>query len=267
MKLIISLLLLYTSYLAAGEILKITGTYKNQNLIITNPYIKAQKTYSITSIVLNEKELKTELKQHTVEIHLEEQNLRPGTTLNFKIYYQTGFKPEVVNLFAIKENTLFKYNEIIIEERSIKIRTRGEMPKSNISIQRFENNEWVVVKNQKCIGQKSSNYYDIPVEHLSGTTQIKIKYNQEDGYSESSPIKTYKSSKVPINFYPTKVKDKITFLNNNKKPVSWVIYDIKGQKIQAGKGTVIDCTKLKVKEIYKLSFDNQKKAFQKLKNK
>lgn len=267
MKLLLTTILFTVSSFVFGALMQLHGNFKGDNLIIRNPFIKAENKYSISSIVINEKKIDIDLNHHTVEIIFDSYKIPLNAVVDIRIYYTPQFQPEVVNPTAIKTKTLFAFNNISIKEKNIKITTRGEQPESKIEIQRLENDEWVTVSENKTLGGRSTNYYDFPIKHLSGTTKLRLAYKQTDDFIEYSGEYTYKSNQTPVNFYPSKVKDKITFINNNKQPVKYVIYDLNGKVIDSGTGTEIDCTGLTVKSVYTLSFDNQKKVFQKVKNK
>ena len=268
MKLLLTTILFTVSSLMFSALLHLKGTYKGENLIIRNPVINDAKSHSITSILLNEQKIVIDLNHHTLEIHFEENKLALNTPVDIKIYYTSDYKPEVVNISAIKPKTLFAFNKAQITEGSVIIMTRGETKESQFLIQRFENSKWIILQEHPTKGNRTVNYYDFPVKHYSGTTKFRILYMQQNGYQEYTKELKYTSSQTPINFYPSaKVKDKIVFLNNNKTPVKYAIYNMKGQLMTSGKDTEVDCSKLIVKEVYSIYFDNQKKVFQKAKNK
>ena len=268
MKLLLTTILFTVSSLMFGALLQLKGTYKGENLILRNPVIKDSKSHSITSILLNDQKIETDLNHHTIEIHFETHDLPLNTAIDIKIYYTPNYKPEVVNISAIKAKTLFAFNKAQITESSVIIMTRGEAKESKFLIQRFENSKWVILQEHATKGNRTVNYYDFPVKHYSGTSKFRILYIQKNGYQEYTKEISYTSSKTPINFYPSaKVKDKIVFLNNNKTPVKYAIYNMKGQLVTSGRDTQVDCSKFTVKEVYTIYFDNQKKVFQKAKNK
>ncbi|MDB4835306.1 hypothetical protein OAH12_01845 [Cyclobacteriaceae bacterium] len=266
MKTLFTSLFLFVSFVASAALMQINGKYKGQNLIVRNPYVEATKSYSITSIYLNEKELELDLNHLTVEVYFSKY-LKLGDAVSLRVYYASGAKPTVVNPSVIKQRSLFAFNQFTVSEKEFKWSCRGEAKGAHYEVERLEEGKWAVVDTNEAKGNLSTNYYIKPATHMSGVSKYRMVYKQKDGFVEYSPEVTFKSSRTPLNFYPAKVQNNITFINNNKKAVKYKIYTLSGKVVLEGEGTEIDCTSLTDKEVYTLYFDNQKKAFQKVRNK
>jgi hypothetical protein len=263
-KLLFILLICCLSQLNAG-LMEVHGTYKGKHLIIRNPFNDSTKTFCITSVYLNGRDLKVEINHLTIELYFEKY-LSIGDKINLRIYHKAKCRPEIINLGAIKRTSIFSFISLKIDASNYHWKTRGEQKGSEFTVQRYQNGEWTDVTSIKSKGGMSGNNYSIPTRHYSGTNRYRVKYEQLDDFTEYSESIDYKSTQRPIGFFPTKVKGKITFVNNNHRPVKYSIYDIEGHKIIEGEGMAIDCSSLQAKEVYTLVFDNQHKKFQKLKS-
>ena len=259
-----ALLICFTGQLSAA-LMQIHGTYKGKHLIIRNPFNDSTKNFCITSIYLNGIDLKVDINHMMIELYFEE-HLSLGDQIDLRVYYKAKCKPEIVNLGAIKRTSIFSFTSLKIDARNYHWGTRGEQKGSLFTIQRYTSGEWIDVKSQDSKGGMSGNSYAIPSSHYSGVNKYRVKYVQLDDFIEYSDPINYKSTQRPVGFFPTKVKGKITFVNNNRRPVKYSIYDIEGHKIMQGEGVTIDCSSLRTKQVYTLVFDNQHTKFQKLKS-
>jgi hypothetical protein len=249
----------------SAALFEVHGTYQGDNLIIQNAFNEDTKSFCISSVYLNGQDMKVDVKHLTIELHFEK-SLTVGDPINLRVYHKAGCKPTLVNERAIKRASLFSFVSFKVNAKQFNWSTRGEQKDAKLSIQRYQYGEWVDVASVVSKGGMSGNNYVLPTAHYSGINRYRIVYIQQDGVIEYGESIDFKSNQQPINFFPTKVKGKITFANNNHLPVKYFIYDIEGHKIMEGEGLEIDCIGLEPKEVYTLVFDNQHKKFQKMKS-
>tara|TARA_B100000809_G_scaffold240092_1_gene262109 strand:- start:94 stop:897 length:804 start_codon:yes stop_codon:yes gene_type:complete len=263
-KILFALLICCLGQLSAA-LMEVHGTFKGKHLIVQNPFDDSTKTFCITSIYMNGRDLKVDTKHLMIELYFEKY-LSIGDKINLRIYHKGECHPEVVNPGAIKRSSIFSFISFKVNATNYQWATRGEQKGSEFTVQRYQNGEWDDVKSKKSKGGMSGNNYEMPSNHYSGVNRYRIQYVQLDGFIEYSDPLDYKSLQRPVSFFPTKVKGKITFVNNLHRPVKFSIYDIDGHKIMEGEGMAIDCTSLQTKEVYTLVFDNQHRRFQKMKS-
>jgi hypothetical protein len=263
-KLLFTLFIVFSSQLNAA-LLEVNGVFKGENLFLRNSFNDSTQSSCITSVYLNGRDLKVDTKHLTLELDLRK-FLSKGDAVNLRIYHKRECTPEIMNVGAIKRQSLFAFTKFTVDEKEYHWATRGEQKGSQFIVQRFLNGSWKDVKEFDSKGSMSGFSYSFPTLHYSGISRYRMKYIQLDGFVEYSNRIDFRSKRSPVSFYPTKVKGKITFVNNNKRPVSYEIYDIEGHKIASGSSLVIDCTKLEPRKVFTLVFDNQHRKFQKLKS-
>jgi hypothetical protein len=261
-KLIFILLVLYCIQ-ANAALLEVNGVFRGENLFIRNSFNNDDNESCITSVYLNGRDLKVDVKHLTIEVNFKKY-LTKGEKIDLRIYHKSYCKPQIINIGAIKRQTLFAFSSFSMDEQNYRWVTRGEQKGAKFTIQRFLNGEWEEVKSYDANGSLSGVTYLFPSLHYSGVTRYRLKYEQLDGFVEYSDAIDFRSKKLPVSFYPTKVKGKITFVSKDKQPVKYEIYDIEGYKIMEGESIQIDCTQLEGKKVYTLVFDNQHRKFQKL---
>ncbi len=264
MKKFLFILLIGLASTLNASLLEVYGTFRGENLIVINPFNKQLKEFCITSVNLNGKKVALDLKRLTLEIDFK-YLLTKGDAIHLKVYHKAKCKPTFVNLNVIKRKTVFVFTSINVSKDNYVWSTRGEQKGSEFIVQRYQNGDWEQVLERDGYGGMSGNNYNLKTTHYSGVNKYRVKYTQLDGFVEYSNVASFRSVQKPIAFFPTKVKTEIVFVNNNKRPVKYKIYDIEGHKITEGEGLKIDCTSLEAKKVYTLVFDNQKRSFQKLK--
>ena len=265
MKKIIFVLLICIVGQLSAALMEVHGTFKGKHLIVQNAFNETSKTFCITSIYLNGRDMKVDTKHLMIELYFEK-FLSNGDAINLRIYHKGECQPEVVNPGAIRRSSMFSFITFKVDATNYHWATRGEQKGSDFIVQRYQNGEWDDVTSKQSKGGMSGNNYDLATIHYSGVNRYRVQYVQKDGFVEHSSPLDYKSRQRPVGFFPTKVKGKITFVNNGHRPVKFSIYDIDGHKIMEGEGMAIDCTSLQTKQRYTLVFDNQHQSFQKLKS-
>ena len=261
---IVTLMFALITVAAYSAVTEVKGVFKGENLIIRSAIDTSTNSNCVTDIYLNGEKLELDLHHVTIEIPLREK-LDKGDHVSIRIYHGPNCKPEIVNPGVIQRKTLFAFLAFSVSQEGFRWTTRGEIVDSYYSVQRLEEGKWVTVLKQKSNARMSGNIYDKSFDHFSGFSVYRVKYVQPDGFKDVSQKMKIRSNKIPVSFFPTKVKDYLTFVNNKKKPVAYKIYDSYGDVVLQGVGISVDCRALEPKKMYTLAFDNQRKPFQKSK--
>lgn len=222
MKKVLFILLVLCFAQSNAALLEVNGVFRGENLFVRNSFSDSNHESCITSVYLNGKELEVDTKHLTIELNLRTL-LTEGDKIDLRIYHKPNCTPEIVNLGAIKRQTLFAFSSFSMDEENYKWITRGEQKGAIFILQRFLHGEWEDVDEYDANGSMSGVAYHFPSQHYSGVSRYRVKYEQLDGFVEYSDVIDFQSKRIAVSFYPTKVKGKITFVNNDKKPIKYKI--------------------------------------------
>lgn len=240
---------LFFSQSFAG-ILTLSGVYLGKNFYIQNPFSSDMKTFCVQEVFINDVKVNADIKSSAFEIDL--RFLKLNEPVNLKIVHKDDCVPKVLNPQVVKQNIVFQFVSISIDENFIKFVTKGENPAAKLYLEQFYNNSWNTVKEVPVKGQANGNMYQVDELHHTGINKYRLKYFEKNGRVFYSKVAEFTSGKGPVTFYPKRVATKV-FLS---RPVYFEVMDQTNHIVKKGRANEIDMADLSG-GLYYLNFDNR----------
>lgn len=239
--------------LYADEIV-VMGTYQGKNIYVQNPFTSDQTRYCTESVYLNNALILSKPRSSSYEINLS--SLALNAAIEIKIVYTAGCKPKIINPYAIKSNTNFKFVNFTVDDKSLYWNTENETANSVYYIESFVNNNWSTLKVLSTQQVKASNSYSLVVSHTTGQNRYRIKHQEKSGQISYSPTILFNSNQGLVKFYPRNASSKIYFT----AIVNYEISDIYKKVLRKGKGKDVDISTL-ARGVYYLNFEGRTEQF------
>lgn len=236
----ITTLFLVVFLFSAIEKISIHGFYNGENLIVVNPY--NNQRFAIEKIEINSKVWQGDLASSTLEIELQNMNLRLGEFLTITIYYHNELpQPYVYNAEALSELKGFEFKEITIDKKSERFSWKVNIThaKGKFLIEQYWSNQWIKVGEVKVEDSTSHNTYSFNFTSHSGKNLFRIIYVSPLNTTATSSHIKYSSKKQPVSIVKN-TSSEITF----SAPSRFLIYNTRAQIIKEGTAEKIDISDL-----------------------
>lgn len=242
--------------------MSVDGTYQGKNLYVQNPMDDEGFGYCATKVTVNGDIMPGGTSMGAFEIDFSLFNIEIGEPVFIVIEHNDGCKPKVLNPEVLLPRSTFSVKSITISPNgSLKWVTNGEQGKLPFVIEHYRWNKWVPVGEVQGQGSNGDNNYEVIVTPHSGENTVRIVQVDHSGTKRPSKEVKFTSPIPEVTKTPSKVRNEITFLANNKEvETRYEIYDAYGNIVKKGVGSKVNCSNL-LRGVYYINFDNVNEKF------
>ncbi len=255
--------------LLSGKII-LNGRYQGQNLYVQNPFAGCGVGYCARKVLVNGRDVVTELHSSAFEIPLNKLGFKLGDSLNVEILHVGDCKPKVLNPNPHPRKSTFEIVSIGIDkDMTLVWKTKNEQGKFPFIVEQFRWNKWVKVGEVDGKGgpqleveakeRSAINEYSVKITPHSGKNQFRVKQVDYTGQPNISKTVEVDGGNAISECGPKKVDKEVTFTGET----AYEVYDSHGNIVKKGFGKVIDCRNLP-RGVYYLNYDNKMSEFIKL---
>ena len=242
--------------------IKLSGTYKGENLYVENPYSSSGVGFCVSEILVNGYTTTDEINSSFFEIDLSIYNFKYGDLLNIVIIHREGCVPRVLNKEVLTPASTFEIQVIVVDKNGFlkwaTLKEHGALP---FVIEQYRWNKWIRVGSIKGRGTNKLNKYNFSVNFHSGKNKFRVKQVGSNNKARYSKSVEYINSIPVVTFIPGnggKVADRIFFSSITR----FEIYDYYGKIVKTGNSDQINVSSLKSGS-YFLNYDNKTATFTK----
>lgn len=261
-KALLSIVFLCSALASSAGNIVLEGNYQGKNLYVRNPFAGSGVGFCTFEVTVNGSVTTDEWNSSAFEIDLSIHDLDIGDKVVVVIKHKDDCGPKVLNPEVLNPKSTFETDKIAVGADGVLTwTTTGESGVLTYIVEQFRWNKWVYVGEVEGKGITGKpNTYSFKITPHSGLNKFRVKQVDYTGVPNYSPVATFNSDKIAVDFNPKKVDDFVTFTDQTM----YEVYDIHGNIVKKGYSNKIDATNLK-KGIYYLNFDNSTAEFMKKK--
>lgn len=263
MRLLLALLLIFSTALSFAGNIVLEGNYQGKNLYVRNPFAGSGVGFCTYEVTVNGSVTTDEWNSSAFEVDLSIHNLEPGDRLVVVIKHKDDCAPKVLNPEVLNPQSTFETESIAVSNDGIlKWSTTNEAGVLTYVVEQYRWNKWVYVGEVEGAGRTGKvNNYSFKITPHSGENKFRVKQVDYTAVPRYSPTATYMSDMALVDFNPKKgVEGTITFTAETM----YEVFDIHGNIVKKGFSGDIDASNLK-KGLYYLNYDNSTSEFMKKK--
>jgi hypothetical protein len=233
----------------------LSGVYRGRDIFVQNPYLNAEGSYCITSILVNGKQIIEAPATSAVKIDLTDFAI--DAQVDIIVNHHTSCLPKILNPEVLNTGSGFQYLQVMADDASISWVTTGELPgDGKYILEKLKLDGWIPIDSVHGKGNLDNNQYSIGVDHYAGDNRFRLRYRYggEDVLSEEFE---FYSDLEPITYYP---EGTVYDLISLSRPTDYVIKNYEGEVLLKGVGQDINVESLPYGEL-KLIIENTEETF------